>query len=118
MRSMRSLLGVLCVSYVGYALAHAHLEKTIPADGATLHVAPREFRLQFAEPVRLTALTLQKQAAESRKLPLPGADALREFTLAAPNLEAGHYQLRWRVLSDDGHVMPGKISFTISPQAH
>ncbi|MBV8853198.1 MAG: copper resistance protein CopC [Sinobacteraceae bacterium] len=118
MRSMQSLFGVLCVSFVGLAVAHAHLEKTIPSDGATLQVAPREFRLRFAEPVRLTALTLQRQTGEPRKLPLPGGDAQREFTLAVPNLEAGHYQLSWRVLSDDGHVMPGKISFTIGPQAH
>ncbi len=118
MRSIRPLLGVLCVSYVGIALAHAHLEKTIPADGETLQVAPHDFHLRFAEPVRLTALTLQKQAAEPRKLPLPGGDAQREFTLAAPDLQAGRYQLSWRVLSDDGHVMPGKISFTVSPQAH
>ena|SRR5579871_5519749 len=117
MKSMR-FPGLLAALVAGLALAHAHLEQTVPANGATLQAAPHEFRLRFAEPVRLTALSLQKEQGEAQKLPLPGSNALREFAFPAPALTAGHYQLIWRALSDDGHVMPGKLSFTIAAPAH
>jgi copper resistance protein C len=118
MRVLRTLLVSALLGYATLAAAHSHLQKTEPADGATLQAAPHEFRLSFAEPVKLTALSLQKDQEAVQKLPLPGTTAEKQFSLPAPTLAPGHYQLSWRALSDDGHVMPGKLSFTITPQAN
>lgn len=97
------------------AFAHAHLQKSVPADGSVVATMPPNFVLTFAEPARLTALTLQKGSEPDRKLgPLPGAPA-PEFSIPAPRLAPGLYVVRWRVVSDDGHVMSGKIAFTVKP---
>jgi copper transport protein len=97
------------------AVAHTHLTKSVPADGSTVTVSPPKFVLTFAEPARLTAMSIQKDSAPAKKLaPLPAA-AAGEIAVTAPQLAAGKYVLTWRALSDDGHVMPGKISFTVAP---
>ena len=104
------LLGFTCASV---ALAHTHLVRSDPQNGSTLNVAPTKFVLTFAEPVKLTALTLQKDADPSQKLgPLPPA-AAAEVSVPAPKLVAGKYVLSWRAISSDGHVMPGKVTFTV-----
>jgi copper transport protein len=102
------------VGWSALSLAHTHLVKAIPANGSTVSTAPPNFVLTFAEPVKLTTLALQKDAEPAQKLgPLP-AVAAAEISIPAPQLKAGKYVLSWRALSDDGHVMPGKVSFTVS----
>jgi methionine-rich copper-binding protein CopC len=97
------------------AFAHTHLTKSVPANDSTVTVSPPKFVLTFAEPARLTALSIQKDSAPAEKLaPLP-ATAAAEISVTAPQLAAGKYVLTWRAVSDDGHVMPGKISFTVAP---
>jgi methionine-rich copper-binding protein CopC len=96
------------------AFAHAHLAKSVPADGSVLKASPPSFVLTFAEPVKITAMWLQKGSDAQQKIgPLPGA-AATEISVPAPKLETGRYVLSWRVVSDDGHVMPGKLSFSLN----
>ena len=107
-------LSLLLSGASSYAVAHTHLQKSDPADGSTLQAPPTEFVLSFSEAARLTVLSLQKAAGPAQKLtPLPTA-AARQITIPAPHLAPGTYTLSWRVLSDDGHVMPGKLTFTIA----
>ena len=95
--------------------AHTHLVKSVPAEGSTVAISPPSFVLTFTEPATLTALSLQKAGEPARKLgPLPRA-AAAEISVPAPPLTAGKYMLSWRVLSKDGHVMPGKVRFTVGP---
>jgi methionine-rich copper-binding protein CopC len=97
------------------AFAHTHLVKAVPADGSTVMVSPPKFVLTFAEPAKLTALSLQKDTEPAKKIgPLPTAPAA-EISIPAPQLAAGKYVLSWRAVSDDGHVMPGKVTFTVGP---
>jgi methionine-rich copper-binding protein CopC len=95
--------------------AHTHLVKAVPADGSTVTVSPPKFVLTFTEPAKLTVLSLQKDAEPAKKIgPLPTTPSA-EIAIPAPQLVAGKYVLSWRAVSDDGHVMPGKVSFTVSP---
>ena len=112
-----ALVAVLTVlGWSSDAFAHTHLEKSVPANGSVLSITPENFVLTFAEPARLTALSLQKGSETPRKLaPLPEA-AAKEISIPAPRLMPGQYVLSWRVVSDDGHVMPGKLSFTVTGQ--
>jgi len=97
------------------AFAHTHLVKAVPADGSTLMVSPPKFILTFAEPAKLTVLSLQKDAEPVKKIgPLPTTPSA-EIAIPAPQLVAGKYVLSWRAVSDDGHVMPGKLTFTVGP---
>lgn len=98
-------------------LAHTHLVKAVPADGSTVSASPPKFVLTFAEPAKLTALSLQKDAEPAKKIgPLPQTPSA-EISIPAPQLTAGKYVLSWRAVSDDGHVMPGKVTFTVGPAA-
>ena len=93
--------------------AHTHLVKSVPENGSTVAVAPSQFVLTFAEPARLTVLTLQKDVEAAKKIgPLP-TTAAAVISIPAPHLAAGKYVLSWRAVGDDGHVMPGKLSFTV-----
>ncbi|HZO22515.1 MAG TPA: copper resistance CopC family protein [Steroidobacteraceae bacterium] len=110
------LAALVLLAWSSGARAHTHLEKSVPANGAVLNAAPENIVLTFAEPARLTALSLRKNSEPAQKLaPLPSATA-RELTVALPRLTPGKYVVSWRVLSEDGHVMPGDLSFTIAAQ--
>jgi methionine-rich copper-binding protein CopC len=100
------------VLLVATAHAHAHLTAAVPAEGSA-GKAPEQIVLTFSEAARITALTLQRQGEEPRKLtPLPMEKAAR-ITVPLPKLSPGSYTLSWRVLGEDGHVVPGTLHFTV-----
>jgi methionine-rich copper-binding protein CopC len=81
-----------------------------------LKVGPVEFVLKFNEAAKLAKATLQKTGDPKANDigPLP-ADAQLTVKLPAPKLGPGEYLLRYRALSDDGHIAPGVVKFTIAP---
>ena len=106
-----SLLGATAVAH-----AHAHLVESAPADKSRV-AAPAAVELKFNEAVRLTALTLQHGKDAAKPLaPLPGK-ASATLTMPLPKLTAGDYVIAWRVAGDDGHIMSGKLAFTVDPAA-
>jgi methionine-rich copper-binding protein CopC len=95
------------------AQAHAHLQQVTPADGSVLEAAPAQLVLRFSEAAQLTSLTIVKDGGAQQKVtPLPQKPQA-QIVVALPPLAAGHYVLSWRVLSADGHVMPGQVHFTL-----
>lgn len=111
--SLLALSATLFVSAL--AQAHAHLVSTMPADGSTVTASPEGIMLMFSEAARLTALTIRKDGEEAQKLsPLP-AKPSAHLMVPAPKLAAGHYTVEYRVVSDDNHVMAGKLAFTVAP---
>lgn len=115
MKFARIAWGVVLMAVSALTVAHTHLVKAVPANGSTVHPPLPQFVLTFAEPAKLTTLSLQKDAEPARKLgPLPTA-AAAQISIPAPSLAAGKYVLSWRAASDDGHVMPGKVTFTVAP---
>lgn len=113
MKMTRLMVSVAAVLVGQLAFAHAELTSSVPADGATLAAAPSEFVLRFTEPVRLTALAVQKMGGTKQDLdPLPSA-ANNAFTVASPTLADGRYTLTWRALSEDTHVMTGELVFAV-----
>jgi len=94
--------------------AHAHLEKAVPANGSILTAAPPNFVLTFSEPTRVTVVWLQRGTEPKQKLgSLPTVSA-KQTSIPAPPLTPGTYELTWRAVSDDGHVVPGKTGFSIA----
>lgn len=97
------------------ALAHAHLEKSTPADGSTLTTAPAAFEVTFSEAARLTALSIQKGQDPKQAVKELPASVDRTLRVALPTLAPGAYTLVWRAVAADGHVSSGAVHFTISP---
>jgi len=104
---------VLALTATG-VLAHAHLKKAVPADGAVVSASPSSVVLSFSEPATLTACWLQKGDGPKQKITGLATTPAAQISVPVPKLEAGAYVLSWRVVADDGHVLPGKIHFTVS----
>jgi methionine-rich copper-binding protein CopC len=99
----------------GPAEAHARLRSSVPAADAQLAEPPKNLILTFNEEVRLAVLTL---STDGKEIPLTldaSAPAAPQVRVPLPPLVAGKYQVQWSALSpDDGHVVKGSYSFTIT----
>ena len=99
------------------ALAHAHLEKAVPANGASVNASPANVVLTFSEAARLTACWIQKSGGAKEKSTAAPATPQQQILVPLAKLEPGTYVFSWRVVGDDGHVLPGQIQFTVSGPA-
>ena len=110
-RSGYAVLAILFASSL--AFGHAQLTASMPADKESLAAAPKEVVLHFSEPVRLTALFVTPSGGKRQDLAgIPAAQA-KDFTVAAPGLGEGTYEVSWRALSADSHVMTGSFTFVV-----
>jgi methionine-rich copper-binding protein CopC len=117
MRQMKVVSALLLLLAAGAALAHAHLQKTVPASGAELKDPPSNIVLTFSEPTKLTACWLEKTGEPSIKIGgLPDSPA-REISVPVPQLKPGAYVLSWRMVGDDGHVTGGQLKFSVATPA-
>jgi copper transport protein len=129
MRSLRAivLVAVLALAGVGVlaspASAHALLERSYPAAGASLPRAPHTMLLFFTEapdpglsPVSLLDSSGRTVAGVGKPTPAPGN--ARELRATLPRLADGVYTVNWRTVSKvDGHVTGGSFAFGIGVQA-
>ena len=113
MKKWNGWVGGLALMLAISAQAHTHLKSATPAEGSTVKSA-EQITLTFSEKATVTALTLQKEGGDERKLTPPAEGAADHVKVAAGKLEPGKYTLNWRVVSDDKHVMSGKLHFTVS----
>ena len=103
------------------ALAHAMLVKAEPPRRAVLTVTPGQVRLWFNEEVEkdyaaLTVLNAGKTPVTDAK-PTIAPDDPRAIVLPLPELAAGKYTVKFRVLSVDGHVVDSSYDFTVKSKA-
>lgn len=98
------------------ALAHAKLESTTPAAGASLATPPTTVSLTFGEPVTVGAapITVTGPGGVSWTV---GKASITDSTVSAPVTAtgpAGAYTLAYTVISDDGDAVSGKVAFTLT----
>ena len=116
MKTLSLWCGVALLTFAVTASAHAHLEKSSPADGSVITTSPPSIVLSFSEAARLTALSIQRgDEAKQNLKPLP-VTAAAQISVPLPPLKPGAYSLSWRVLSDDGHVTSGTLHFTLAAE--
>ncbi|TLY88178.1 MAG: copper resistance protein CopC [Gammaproteobacteria bacterium] len=116
MKILSLLFGLALVTSAVTASAHAHLQKSSPADNSVITTSPAVLVLNFSEAARLTALSIQKGSEPRQKLkPLP-TTAAQQISVPLPRLTPGSYSVSWRVVSADGHVMSGTLRFTLAPE--
>lgn len=107
---------ILATGLAGQALAHAHLQTTVPAAN-TVAEAPLTLELRFSEGVEPKFSKVMLHGADGRMIET-GAPAVSDAgkTLTVPlkaALPAGRYGVMWQVLSVDGHKMQGDYSFDV-----
>jgi copper transport protein len=125
MRSLRAVLLVAVLALAGAGVlaspadAHALLERSYPAAGASLPHAPHVMLLYFTEapepslsPVSLLDSSGQIVPGVGEPTPAPGN--ARELRVRLPRLADGVYTVDWRTVSKvDGHVTGGSFAFGI-----
>ncbi|MGP4018575.1 copper resistance CopC family protein [Saccharopolyspora sp. 5N708] len=106
----------------GTALAHNVLVSSDPADGAQLATGPREVRLTFDQPVRAgEGYNTVNVVGPDGSYWTDGQVRVEGNSVIAPVRElgpAGVYTIGYRVLSNDGHPVPGKVTFTLTAPGH
>ena len=89
---------------------------TSPKDGVTIQDSPAEIGIEFGGMMRITQFEV---AGPDGPVPLdgqPGSEQVdRYFVKPSDTLSAGDYQVRWRGLSDDGHMMSDGFNFSVEP---
>lgn len=101
------------------ALAHAHIEKAVPAADSKSAVV-KEIRLNFSEAIEAKLSSIRLEDREDRAVvePSAAADPSDSKVLVLPlfeKLPPGSYRARWAVVSADGHRVSGSYSFIVSP---
>lgn len=83
-------------------------------DKSVLEKGPEEIILNFSYEIRLTSLTLN-QNNESKKLDFEIKSFAKMFSAKSPVKNNGPYEILWRGLSRDGHIVTGTFSYYVKP---
>ncbi len=97
------------------ALAHSFLVDATPSSKDHVDALPKTIKLKFGAGVEPAYSTLSIETSDGKVL-AKGAvgkpETPRELTLDAPtDLAPGRYVVRYRVLSQDGHIVEGNYEF-------
>jgi methionine-rich copper-binding protein CopC len=114
MKMSKGFAAAVLLSLVAVAQAHTHLKESAPAEGSTVKAAPESITLTFSEAARLTALSIQKDGGDEQKITSLPAQSAAKISVPAPKLAPGKYTVNWRVVSEDNHIMSGKLHFTVA----
>src|SRR5437867_13039819 len=115
-----TVAGALLLAFdanAGPAFAHARLVRSVPADGAVVANPPHAVRVFFDDHVVAAG---GDQAVRNGGRSVLGGRAHvasgngRELVIPLrPRLPEGDYSVRWRVVSDDGHLIAGVLAFAV-----
>jgi copper transport protein len=98
-------------------LAHAVLDNSVPASGATVAESPPQIVFDFDEPVEtsLGHIKLYDSGGEQIDLPELRQDNADKSIVRVdvPTLESDTYVAAFRVISVDGHPVDGAITFKV-----
>lgn len=111
------LAGLVCLAAGPDAAGHALLVRSSPSSRATLSQPPERVSLWFNERLEAAYSTVSVWDAKDSQIDLRDvtvdpADP-RQLTVSVPPLKPGAYGVRYRVLSVDGHIVEGRLSFTV-----
>ena len=114
------------------ALSHSPLEKAIPTDGAVLSTPLTEYKMLFKSPAKLIKFEIFQMGQNDEKNSSflktllkkstgkmvdinykPALVLLKNHVIKLPNINPGSYEVRWRAMGEDGHVLKGILTFEI-----
>ncbi len=101
------------------AFAHAILVKSQPAKDEEVKVSPKQVDLWFNDPVRSEYKALAVIDSEGKRV--DNHDVEQSLTdgsnihATVGDLPPGTYTVRYRVVSEDTHIVTGKFQFTVKP---
>jgi copper transport protein len=110
-----ALLGLVALAFPSVAFAHATLEKTWPALGTRIELAPKQVRLYFDQQVGALRDSIEVVDARGRLVSGVAHTLHNDHYVVAPlhALGRGAYTVRWKTISTDGHVGRGVFTFGV-----
>ena len=116
-RIFAMLLGAsLVMGWPLVSMAHVHVERSIPADGAHLKEAPRKIQLWFSGKVAGEWSKVSVTDAKGQRVDkgeVTDAGDPKQLEVGLEPLGPGTYDVKLNVISGDGHRVKGSLSFTI-----
>lgn len=111
-------LGLLLAFGAGEVLAHAFLDRAVPAVGGSVAASPTEVRLFFTEAVvpQFSAIEVTGAGGAPVAAGKPVQDPADKTSLTLPirqPLPPGAYTVKWHVASVDTHRSQGSFSFSV-----
>ena len=98
------------------AFAHTRLESSDPADKSSVDTAPESVSLTFNEDISAEFASISVVGPDGTNYatgPVSAAGG-QVSTAVSPLGPAGAYEIGYRVVSDDGHPVQGKLAFTLT----
>jgi methionine-rich copper-binding protein CopC len=112
--------GLVALLAPATAAAHATLVRAVPARRAVVSSAPPRVRLRFSEPLEPAFARVSVWNGQALQVDLKDPrvepDEPAELSVGLPSLDPGTYTVKFRVLSVDGHVVEGDLTFTVRPR--
>jgi methionine-rich copper-binding protein CopC len=110
------LVGLALLVGAGPAAAHNVLLGSDPPDGASLAAGPNRVSLRFDLPVRAGFNTLLVVGPDglAYQRGAPAVSGSTVSTAVGPLGPAGRYEIRYRIVSDDGHPVSGTVAFGLT----
>lgn len=111
-----SLLAVAFTFFAAQpASAHDELISSSPASGESVDTAPQEVVLEFSDEVLALGAIVEVAREDDSQWVVGEAVAEGPTTLATleNGMPDGQYEIRWRVVSSDGHPIDGVIPFSV-----
>ncbi|WP_419838900.1 copper resistance protein CopC [Candidatus Poriferisodalis sp.] len=99
------------------AAAHTGLDTSQPADGETADDPVSQISLTFNRPVEPAGsgvAVFDEHGDERRPASLNSADRQTWLLNFEPPLSGGQFEVSWRVVAEDGHVVEGSFGFTVA----
>jgi len=116
---VRSAALLFALALPAAALAHAFLDRAVPAVGSTVHGPPAEVRLKFSQPLEPAFSTVRVLDSSGKQVDRMDKQLDRNdaslLKVSLPRLAPGVYRVVWRVLSVDTHVTEGDYKFEVAP---
>ena len=117
---MTRLLAAVILAGVTLSAFHLRVEKTLPVEGATITIAPKQIQIWFSEAPTLavSGITVTgpsgKVALATLTLGTSG-DAPDRSVVAGikGQLSPGTYTVAWKTSGKDGHMLTGTYQFTL-----
>ena len=98
-------------------LAHEGESSSTPADGATVPGSPAKIGIEFDGAMRITQFDVTGSGGSVRLARPPGNEPTNRYIVEPEEaLPTGDYQVRWRGLAGDGHMMSGGFAFSVEDE--
>lgn len=113
MKFFQSLAITMLLLFTATASSHTTVAETVPKNGSVLKQSPEAVQIRFAHDARLTSAVLVGEDKQERRLDFIPKGNSESFKFPEPDLGPGRNEIRWKALSDDGHVISGSLIYTI-----